>query len=167
MQFDSQPPPRSQGFSAPMRVAVEARDREPCAGGVSGAGAGKKSAPPPHSCCPLGWDSERSFFSQCQSRSAGEGGKEDRRASRRWGKPGSRTRAVSTALETGQRTQPATSCGNPAGLAGSKATTPCFYLVSYFCVGSGGFLGQVPPTLWAEHKTQKLGSLPAHYRARP
>lgn len=50
-----------------------------------------------------------------------EGGKEDRRASRRWGKARSRTRAVSTALETGQRTQPATSCGNPAGLAGEQS----------------------------------------------
>lgn len=29
-----------------MRVAVEAGDREPCVGGVSGASAGKKSAPP-------------------------------------------------------------------------------------------------------------------------
>lgn len=119
MLFDSQPSPRSQGFSAPMRVAVEAGDREPCVGGVSGASAGKKSAPP---FLLSSWLRFRKvFFSQCQSRSAGEGGKEDRRASRRWGKLGSRTRAVSTALETGQRTQPATSCGNPAGLAGEQS----------------------------------------------
>jgi hypothetical protein len=39
---------------------------------------------------------------------------------------------VSTALETGQRTQPATSCGNPAGLAGEQShhsILPCFLLL--------------------------------------
>lgn len=46
MLFDSQPSLKSQESSAPVRAAVEARDREPCVEGVSGASAGKKSAPP-------------------------------------------------------------------------------------------------------------------------
>lgn len=45
---------------------------------------------PPHSCCPLGSDSERSFFSQCQSGSAGEGGREGGQAGKQavGGSPG-------------------------------------------------------------------------------
>lgn len=67
---------KSQELSATVRAAVEARDREPCVWGVSGAGARRKSAPPPF-LLSSGSDSERSFFSQCQSRSAGEGGREE------------------------------------------------------------------------------------------
>lgn len=95
-------------------------------------------------------------------------GREGRRTGGQAGSGGSPgvARAVSIALEKGQRTQPATSCGNPAGLAGEQSQhsilLPCFLLLC----GIWGISRTVPPTFWAEHKTQELGPLPAHFRTR-
>lgn len=72
-------PQRSQGFSAPMRVAVEARDREPCVGGVSGASAGKKSTPP---FLLSSWPRFRKVFFQPVSEPLSWGGREGGQAGR-------------------------------------------------------------------------------------
>lgn len=83
---------KSQELSATVRVAVEARDREPCVWGVSRASAGRKSAPPIPAVL-LAVIQKGLFSASVRAAQLGregdrEGGKEeDRRASRQWGKP--------------------------------------------------------------------------------
>lgn len=115
------------GVVCTVRVAVEARDREPCVWGVSRASARKKGAPR-HSCCPLGSDSERSFFSQCQSRSAGEGGREGGKEYRRavgeaWEED------KSCALCAGDKTEDPRIPARVAAEQGHRSLLPCFLLV--------------------------------------
>lgn len=73
--IDMAPTLKSQELSVTMGAGVEARDRGPCVCGGGGGSAGGWEEESPHSRRLLGSDSERSFFSQCQSCSAGEGGR--------------------------------------------------------------------------------------------